>query len=1111
MAATKRSNGLVKTLLILMGVVALGVFIAVGLLWDSGEKSSEGTGIAPSEAIDIEPVPGIRIVAAEGALDQDREISFDFVDEDQWEQATEALKEEPVIPLCAFEFDAGMEPQETIPGEFEFSLDLEQMGIPSELYPRMQVWRIGEDGNYYRYHTRTEGNQLCFKSNQNSFLMLAIGTVVTSYIVLKGVQFIQSAQMRYYFKTGNTDKYDCLKVPVENKDGDFNIYFKFSATERKGGGQAFLENENAALARVEAIGKEVDAEIEKQVNKAVSGKEEMGWWDSWWLSDKRAAAKQAIDREALLQERIAHDPVLTELNSSPDAQLPFSVQQVIQMVKLSEHYLYNVAKVKPLTYVFDVYLLEKRVFSDAGLCVNPVGNGYVGGNPFLYVNIDSCFDVDESGNRTFSLAANKGQSTLLTITHELFHASQQTNYCTVIMGQYPAESMAGTLEYDAARWYYRNGIIKANVDAPDNDNLQMSERKMMHIFAKPLNEIYSTDKYSILDISSPKRLWEKVSADFSNFSDIGYTLAYVIEAARDYAGKNDRSMHHFAQAYQDHHSSFSEMVRWGVPLSEDKFDEAWLFFCDRHMTELYDRQYSSDQGDFEKIKTEFYTKEFTVSEGAATYELSLDKNDFYFRTWRAKLDRKSGKEYNLFITNKGSKDISSYVSFYSVEANVGFKKKGGNKPNRYVKGPESDVEIGAAVSSYSKEQQTDKYYAAGLFKPREIKLNSQNRDTVVFTLPPVGSDLLKQGLITGAVVTFYPAKGQPRKLTVEADKLKKPVKWVLDGISKEGGPFSLSCHWFYKESDKVTYESPESEKYSFTAQKYEEEVQEPEPVEPENEPTESEPDAGLIRPTLEVPYAAVNVSVYGLISKEEDSYLTCVKSPAVWGFGGSCWADKGEISVVYEGKGRWHIVCNATCGDYEEGKNKSSSATVSMSLYYQMQLGEMVYENDHWQFKGIEETLSGTYSISYKQYIQANCEWYDYSKNEWHFDYCTDTATSSGSFKDFYGWSGSYMREGSTWSCSSFSGIPLSFDFQDSFMQAVGDKLVPRHVDATLDDLLALKAKKEQEIAAGEHPYWEGGRGFITILLDLDLDKDGDGDPNTRRLNINPLKYEEVL
>ena len=549
MAASGKKGGPVKVLLILMGVVALGMFIAVGLMWDSGKESTEremseeemeaASHPGTSRAVDIEPVAGIRIQAAENAMDKDRTISLAFADEKQWDRATEVMKEETaVIPLCAFEFDAGMEPQERIPGTFDVSMDLGQMGIPPELYERMQVWRIADDGSYYRYSTRIRGDQLCFSSNQNSLLLVALGTAVTSYFVLKGVQMVQGAQMRWFFNTDNKgDEYNCMSVPVDNDDGDFTIYFKWSSTERPGGGKAFLDNENKALARVEELGKQVDAEIERMVNKAASGKEEMGWWDAWWLSDKREAARKTIDREAMLQQKIAYDPVLTELNSSLDAQLPNTVQQVIQMVKLAQHYLYHIAKVKPLTYDLDVYLLEKRVIESAGMCVNPVGNGLVDGNPFLYVNIDFCLDTDaKTGSKTFSTAAEKGQSALLTITHELFHACQQTNYCSVQMGMYAAEATAGVLECDAARWFYKNGIIKANVDAPNNDNLQMSPREYMEVFARPLNEMTVTDKYSILDLSSPKRLYEKTAQEIMDASDVGYTMAYLIEAAREYAG-----------------------------------------------------------------------------------------------------------------------------------------------------------------------------------------------------------------------------------------------------------------------------------------------------------------------------------------------------------------------------------------------------------------------------------------------------------------------------------------------------------------------------------------------------------------------------------------------
>ncbi len=1103
--------------LCIIALISVGPYLAMKyLVKGAGEETEQEMVVTTgpngnSRPVDIEPVEGIRIKAAENAMDKDREITLAFADGKQWARAEKALKDEPVTPLCAFEFDAGMGPQETIPGDFEISMDLGKMGIPPELYDRVQIWRLAEDGTRYRYSTRMNGSQLCFRSNQNSLLLIAIGTAFVFYGTMKYVHAVQEKSMKKFFMTGNDDEYDNMEVPVDDENGDFTLYFKWSSTERPGGGKAFLDNENEALARVEELGKQVDAEIERRANKMASGKEELGWWDSWMLSDKREAAKKTIDREALLQQYIEKDPVLTKLNSSPDAQLPHSILQIIQMVKLSNYYLNKVAKVRPLDIDMEVYLVDRSVIgSDNGRCVKRVGNDLVGGQPFLLINADCCILTDgKTGKKAFSVDAKYGQSTLITVVHELFHARQQTLYCPIHMGMYAAEATAAVLEFDAARWFFKNGIITANVDAPDNDNLQMSPRENMEVFARSLNEISVTDKYSILDLGSPSRLYNKTVQEIADASDVGYTMGYVIEAAREFAGKPDRSMHYIVEQYPDHGSSFSELVRYGIPLSEDKWDKAWNYFCDSHMNALYERQYTLESKDqINQLLQECYTKELSIGESMPVHELKVDQKDFYFRTWHMGLSAKSKPDFNLFVTDKTDGTISPYVSFYLADGPVGFKDKG-NKSQLYIKGPKH-VKVAAAVSSYSKEKEPDKYYAVALFKPREIRMKRQNKDTVVFTLPPVGKDLQKYKLITGAEVTFYPAKGENLTLTVPADKMDNPVTWVLDGLSKDGGQFALSVHWFYKESDKVVYESPESDKNTFTAVKFEEEESE-EPIDLEDDGDYDSDDVpqGLIRPTIEVPYVSLNISPYGLISKEEDTYLSCVKSPAVWGFHGECWAEKGEISITYEGKGRWHIECNASYGDFEEGKNKTSSVTISMSLYYQMRLGDMVRKDDKYVFEGIEESLSGSYNISYKKCIQSNCEWYDYDKSQWHYDYCTDSATASGSFKDFTGWNSSYKREGSQWLCQAFSGIPLSYNFQDSFYQRVGDDLVNRHVDATLDDLLALKAETERRIANGENLFWEGGRGFVTIDIDIDLDKDGD--PTTDNRYMKPLTYSDIL
>ena len=239
-------------------IAAIAVLPYLGVKWFSGDKKQkEGSDemvvepVGNSRPVDIEPVPGIRIVAAENAMDKNREIKLDFADEQQWSRAVKVMENEDATPLCAFEFDAGMGPQETIPGDFEISMDLGQMGIPPELYDRVQIWRLAADGSYYRYSTEMNGSMLCFRSNQNSLLLVALGTVFVFYGTMKFAHAIQEYSMKVFYYTGNDDEYNCMSVPVDDPNGDFTLYFKFSSTERPGGGKAYLENENKALARVE--------------------------------------------------------------------------------------------------------------------------------------------------------------------------------------------------------------------------------------------------------------------------------------------------------------------------------------------------------------------------------------------------------------------------------------------------------------------------------------------------------------------------------------------------------------------------------------------------------------------------------------------------------------------------------------------------------------------------------------------------------------------------------------------------------------------------------------------------------------------------------------------
>lgn len=798
--------------LLSLGIIALmtvGPYFVTKLIGggDSGKKVVMAKPSGHSQAVDIKPIEGVRIHAVRNAMDKDRDLSFDFVDENQWARATKALKNEDVTPLCAFEFDAGMSPEEIIPGTFDISVDMKEMGIPPVLYKRMQVWRVAEDGSHYRYSTDIRGDQLCFRSNQNSVILMCLGGAVVLWGNMKAVHAVQEYSMRKFFGIFN----DAISLDIDDPEGDFTLYFSFTSTERGGRKDAYMALEkqaNKAMARLE---RETDVEVGKRASEAVTGRRDLKWWERWQLRDQRRAAMEIIDREAILQEKIDNDKEIQELKKNPDFSVPESVSKAIDMVKLANYYLNHIAVVRPLSYNLEVYIVNDFVISENGVCVKRVG-----GKPFLLINLSKLL-TKNGKDWAYNGDVKHGQSVLLTVTHELFHARQQSLYCPVHMGSYAAESTAAVLEKDAARWYYKNKKITANVDGPDNDGLELSPRTKLAAFGRPLEEIMATDKYTILDLGDPDLLYNKTVNEITDNSDVGYTLAYLIEAAREYALDPERSMHFIVEQYPDHGSSFSELLRFGVPLDEGQFDEAWLYFCDKNLSDIQKQQRTVKEQKVREM-SECYLIDLTLSEAGAAAKMEvLHGKDHYIRTWDVCIDKMSGKEYNFFVTNRFNKNkISPYVHFFCADTRKDFQKRPdvrtpGNPEVRYLKGPD-EVSIAAAVTSYSKQEKPDDYWAVALFKPREIKIQKLFEDRIILELPHVSSVLLNKGLVTGAVITCYFKDGKKLKKTVGADDLTAPVYWDIDGIGDDGGHFALSCHWFYEEDKDHIFESPESDK-----------------------------------------------------------------------------------------------------------------------------------------------------------------------------------------------------------------------------------------------------------------------------------------------------------
>lgn len=152
---------------ILIAAVILG---AVGYLilseMPSGKKNSHPKGkkeqvvTGHSKAFKIEPVEGITISAPKNALDKDREFTIKPVSDKTWKESCKKVEEAAPwqTPILCFDLDAGMKPDEVMPGVFKVAIDLDKLGIPESLRNQMSVWRDG-GGDVYEYTSWVENGK----------------------------------------------------------------------------------------------------------------------------------------------------------------------------------------------------------------------------------------------------------------------------------------------------------------------------------------------------------------------------------------------------------------------------------------------------------------------------------------------------------------------------------------------------------------------------------------------------------------------------------------------------------------------------------------------------------------------------------------------------------------------------------------------------------------------------------------------------------------------------------------------------------------------------------------------------------------------------------------
>lgn len=810
------NKNVLKWILIAAVIVGAVAYLVLSEM-PSGNKrnrSKEKVVVGHSKAFEIEPIEGITISAEENALDKDREFKLSPVDDKTYDKVTKAYENTYIKPLFVFEFDAGLKPDEHLPGDVDVVWDLDKMGIPRELQDQFVVYRgagSGKSLEYLRYKTHLDNGKLSFKSNQNSVIIGALAVVggITMAIQV-GRRIFEYApttggtsSIRKFFSGNSTS----LAVPIQDPSGDFVIHFRFSDTERPDGYQAFMDNEKAVFDRLEELEKQATAKYEAKVDKEVRDQQKgYSFWQKLFSKKQVEAIRESISKEKILDELVKIDSVLTRLNTDPAGNLPPSILKIKEQIIRANEYLNGIG-LHPFNYEIPVYLVNDAV---VGRDVCGVAQKYYFcGNAFLLLNYKH--------EKTDQL----WEKFQCTIVHELFHARQQSYYALTVMNSAPAESTAAALEDDAAILWFKNKVFKTDATTVKGAKSICTDRDHNYVFAYPLEKAMSL-------------------VPSGDAVDAAYSLSYAIEGIRKNADKEYMSMYFFALNYSlfgPHTSGWKGWIKTSLNIDDQQFDDGWFYFGETNLNRIYKSQ----------------TAQTTPNDAATTIiELSKDHpiskleklekpKDYSVNTFR--IDLKSERipgvglktvPANVFVSpsnRKGQLKWNPFLRFYLYPNEfTGTVDESDHlvplKPNLYCT-TEGSFPLAAIATTQSQGENND-YFIVALYAPDAPKKLKAKKDVLSFIMPKAPNKIMKEKLLSGAVATIKFADGSTKTYDIEPKYFGKKYSINdLPGIQEKD--FEVTLHWYYKPDAEASYVSPESEPALHGAKKIEEKKKE-EPI-----------------------------------------------------------------------------------------------------------------------------------------------------------------------------------------------------------------------------------------------------------------------------------------
>ncbi|MBO4241766.1 MAG: hypothetical protein J5883_00615, partial [Clostridiales bacterium] len=483
---------------------------------------TEGTTSAngKNEAYSFSPCDGITIDVPENVLYEDTVLSMDNVTEDTpgIEKLIEGLYEENVYALRAWQIDAGLENDQCLPGSYNVSIDLDEMGVDESLYDCVRIMRVNDDGVLSTLCSDIEANTLTYSSNRNSIIVMVIVGIAIAPIVVPAAW-------------GASDY-----IKAEG-------YYEMNLLTGNLTWHAWYDMKYASF-DVQYLVKDLDPDVQKKIDRCAEIKEA---YRKQIRENTRIEKRAAWDVFGLFS-RNASEAELLDKALKKDAEYK-KLQSQISRPSLLDGIIFKIITAFQYLKKQNIKMPGERVRFYLRPDVEQLGNTVW--NLFEQSHIEISLRDVALLNSDTEEGRKKQDNLLLTITHELFHVCQ-TYYHTHLFSDSTRfdEMVAVALESEARDYYYTEGKIKTKPDLTDQDHW--------------------------LELESPIDSFDLEEITMRNQ---GYCLSLLIPYLKKATGKKDVTIGSImdARSYDEKPNTTGPLCK-AFGIKEEDFDKYWYGF-----------------------------------------------------------------------------------------------------------------------------------------------------------------------------------------------------------------------------------------------------------------------------------------------------------------------------------------------------------------------------------------------------------------------------------------------------------------------------------------------------------------------------------------------------